>query len=88
MESSSRTSRVEQTSHRTSHLAANKLTPQLANLLGTVVALLTLTVPLLAIAHFSASTQSVWQPATLIPGIQPGIQPDIQPERPAAQPNR
>lgn len=81
MESSSRTSSVEQTSHRTSHLTANRLTNQLANLIGTVIALLTLTVPLLAIAHFSASTQSTWQPATLIPGIQPAPQSEAQPGR-------
>jgi hypothetical protein len=32
-----------------------------AKLMGTVVALLTLTVPLLTIAHFSSLNQSNWQ---------------------------
>ncbi|MCU0524781.1 MAG: hypothetical protein MUF72_08135 [Elainella sp. Prado103] len=48
MESSSRaSSSVERTSYKLANL-------KLANFVGTVIALLTLTVPLFAIAHFSS----------------------------------
>jgi hypothetical protein len=43
---------------------------KLANVMGTVVALLTLTVPLFTIAHFS-SPQQTWQtPAQLLPSVR------------------
>jgi hypothetical protein len=35
-----------------------------AQVIGTLIALLTLAVPILAIAHFSSSDIDVWQPAT------------------------
>lgn len=51
-----------------------KATPQdfenltLANFVGAVIALLTLFVPLFAIAHFSSLTEQNWQPpAQLLP---------------------
>lgn len=44
---------------------------KLANIMGTAVALLTLTVPLFAIAHFSSPNQQTWQtPAQLLPSVR------------------
>ena len=65
MESSSRaSSSVERTSHKFANL-------KLANLMGTVIALLTLTVPLVAIGYFSSPNQPTWQtPAQLIPNVR------------------
>ncbi|MBD3883448.1 hypothetical protein IFO70_16900 [Phormidium tenue FACHB-886] len=40
-------------------------TPQpLANFIGAFVALLTLAVPIMSIAHFSSVDSAVWQPST------------------------
>jgi hypothetical protein len=44
---------------------------KLANLLGTVMALLTLTVPLFAIAYFSPTVQAGWQSSgQLLPSVK------------------
>jgi hypothetical protein len=67
MESSSRASSVDRTSDQVANQVANRvansLEGQLANLIGTIIALLTLTVPLFAIAHFSSTNPANWQPA-------------------------
>lgn len=71
MESSSRASSVDRTSHQVANQVASRvannlegqLEGQLANLIGTIIALLTLTVPLFAIAHFSPTYSANWQPA-------------------------
>lgn len=45
-----------------------------ANLMGTIIALLTLTVPLFAIAHFSSANQQFWRPQTpLVPNVIPDV---------------
>lgn len=65
MESSSRASSSVE---RTSHKLANHT---LANLMGTVIGLLTLTVPLFAIAQFSSINPQPWQASTpLIPDVR------------------
>lgn len=55
-----------------STLRSAKSSPHmLANFMGTVVALLTLTVPLLTIAHFSSPNQQPWQtPVQLLPSVR------------------
>ncbi|MFM7424373.1 MAG: hypothetical protein ACKO7W_05165 [Elainella sp.] len=79
MESSSRASSVDRTSHQVANpvanpvanRVANNLEGQLANLIGTIIALLTLTVPLFAIAHFSSADSANWQP-----GLTPDTRAD------------
>nr|RNJ70359.1 MAG: hypothetical protein EDM05_04290 [Leptolyngbya sp. IPPAS B-1204] len=65
MESSSRaSSSVERTSPKFADL-------RFANVMGTVIALLTLTVPLVAIGYFSSPPQPSWRtPAQLIPNVR------------------
>ncbi|NJO73884.1 MAG: hypothetical protein HC833_09125 [Leptolyngbyaceae cyanobacterium RM1_406_9] len=53
MESGSRT---DNPPGRTSH--------RLANIIGTLIALMTLTIPVFAIAHFSSDSVEIWQPST------------------------
>jgi hypothetical protein len=43
-------------------LPPNPSSQRLASLVGTFIALLTLAVPLLAIAYFSSSSLDLWQP--------------------------
>jgi hypothetical protein len=49
-------------------IAAKQNSQKLANVIGTLIALLTLAVPLLAIVHYSSGSSGNWQaPAQLSP---------------------
>lgn len=37
---------------------------RLANIIGTFIALMTLTIPVFAIAYFSSDSVEIWQPST------------------------
>ena len=48
-----------------------RVSHRLADVVGTIIALLTLTVPIVAIAHFSSVSYDNWQPpANLMPQVR------------------